>query len=491
MLEPYLPRGRGQVLITSRSPAWRGTASTTVEMPLLDRPESIAMLRTWTSEIKEAAADLVAEAVGDLPQAIDQAGSLLTVGGLTVGEYLHLLDECAVEIHGHDARGTTPPAAASWILSFDHLAKDDPVAMDLLSLIAWCGPAPVPRSVLVPRPDRSDLVDDSAFPDRSARPDRSVPLPATLRAVANNPLALADKIGVLHLRGLVVATNPVVLHRVPASLLKARRGVDEPIPWAAVVVRLLRAALPDDVWDNPSRWDIWRRLLPHVRAATAAGRDTHTAREHVAWLLDRMATYLHTTGDPRAALPVFRRALRIARSHLGGDHPATLFYANNLAHDLHDLGHHREAFALNQDTFARRRRDLGDNHQDTLKSAKNLARNLFDLGEFDKARARDDDVLARRRRVLGIDHEDTLNSARNLANDLRALGEHDQARALHEETLHRLHRTLGEEHPRSLQCARDLADDLCAAGEYGEPATCTRRRSIAVGGSSATTILTP
>ena len=67
---------------------------------------------------------------------------------------------------------------------------------------------------------------------------------------------------------------------------------------------MLRAALPDDIWDNPQRWDIWRQLLPHVRAATAASRDTDTVRADVAWLLDRMVTYLQTTGNHRTALPL-------------------------------------------------------------------------------------------------------------------------------------------------------------------------------------------
>ena len=335
--------------------------------------------------------------------------------------------------------------------------------MDLLTLVAWCGPAPVPRTVLTQRPDQSAV------------------LPAPLQGVVADPLTLADKIGILHRRGMIVAPNPVLMHRVPASLLQARsRAVPaDAEPWPALVVRLLRRSLPADVWDNPLRWEIWRQLLPHVRAVTDINRDTDTVREDVAWLQDRMATYLQTTGNPRAALPLFRCALTTAKAMFGDDHRTTLFYANNLANNLRELGLHHEAFVLDQDTLTRRKREFGDNDADTLKSAKNLALNLFDLGKFDQAYALDEDTLRRRQHVLGIDHEDTLNTARNLANNLRELGEHDQARTMHEDTLQRLRRTHGDDHPRTLQCQSDLADDLFAAGHHARAKDLHGTRSLA------------
>ena len=450
-LTQYLPRGPGHVLVTSRDPQWRGVASAVIDVPLPDRVESIALLRTWLPGIDERDAGRVADAVGDLPQVLDQAGSLLTVGGLTVPEFLDLLSRSAEQIYDHDPGDDSSSAAAAWTLAFDQLADDDAVAMDLLVLIAWCGPEPVPRTLF------------------SIELDHHAGLPAPLAALTSDPLALARRIEILRRRGMVVATQQtVLLHQVPASLLQTRSRAAEPRAggWPGVVVRLLRAALPADVWDNPARWETWQQLLPHVRAATAVERDCPTAHDDVAWLLDRMATYMQTTGNPRAALSLFRRAVDTSRSQLGHDHPVVLFYANNLANNLREIGLRRESFALNQDTLARRRRTLGDDHPDTLKSAKNLALNLFDRGEFEKARAMDADTLARRQRVLGLDHEDTLNSARNLANNLRELGLHDEARVLHDSTVQQLRRQFGDDHPRTLQCVADLADDIFAAGDH-------------------------
>ena len=99
---PFLPDGPGQVLITSRNPAWRGIA-TPVAVREFTRAESVALLRRRRPDLSEADADQVADAVGDLPLAVEQAGSLLADTGIDGGQYLRLLAERAARC----ARTTT------------------------------------------------------------------------------------------------------------------------------------------------------------------------------------------------------------------------------------------------------------------------------------------------------------------------------------------------------------------------------------------------
>ena len=95
----------------------------------------------------------MADAVGDLPLAIDQAGSLLADTGMAVDKYLRLLAERAQDLLDHDPGGTYPQSlAASWAVAFDRLAADDPTALALLTVLAWCGPEPVPLSLLTGTP---------------------------------------------------------------------------------------------------------------------------------------------------------------------------------------------------------------------------------------------------------------------------------------------------------------------------------------------------
>ena len=106
-LSRFLPEGPGQVLITSRNPAWRGIAAT-VGVREFTRAESIALLRRLAPDLTEAEADRVADAVGDLPLAVEQAGSLLADTGMAVDKYLRLLAERAQDVLDHDPGGAYP-----------------------------------------------------------------------------------------------------------------------------------------------------------------------------------------------------------------------------------------------------------------------------------------------------------------------------------------------------------------------------------------------
>ena len=152
-LSRWLPEGPGRVLITSRNPAWRGIAAT-VGVREFTRAESITLLHGLAPDLTDNEADRVAEAVGDLPLAVEQAGSLLADTGLTVDKYLRLLAERARDVLDHDPGGAYPRSlAASWAVAFDRLAADDPTALDLLTVVAWCGPEQVPLSLLTDHPD--------------------------------------------------------------------------------------------------------------------------------------------------------------------------------------------------------------------------------------------------------------------------------------------------------------------------------------------------
>jgi tetratricopeptide (TPR) repeat protein len=456
-LASFLPDGPGQVLITSRNPAWRRTAAA-VPVREFTRTESVALLHTVAPALSERDAQRVAAAVGDLPLVVDQAGSLLADAHLDVDTYLRLLEQRADELLAHGGGGTYPASVtASWTVAFDRLATDDPAALELLTLLAWFGPEPVPLSLLT---------------------EYSTQLPGSLAATVADPLALARCTGILHRRAMVTtAAHSIALHRVPAALLRARtanKGTAED-EWAAVVVRLLHEALPGDVWNHPAAWPRWQQLLSHALAATAPERRLDDAADEQSGLLFRAGIYLHTRGELRPALPLLQRVYEARRDRLGADHPDTLTSAQALAHALYALSDYQRARELHDDTYTRRRRVLGEDHTDTLTSAHDLARALGAVNEDEQALALDKDTLSRRRRLLGDDHPDTVASAHKLARGLYLVGDYQQARTLDEDTLARRRRLLGDDHPDTLTSRAVLARLTARQGRRAEAEQLYRR----------------
>jgi hypothetical protein len=465
-LSRWLPDGPGQVLITSRNPAWRGIAAT-VGVREFSRVESITLLRRLAPELAEVEAERLAEAVGDLPLAVEQAGSLLADTGMPVDKYLRLLAERAQDLLDHDPGGAYPQSvAASWAVAFDRLTADDPTALDLLTMVAWCAPEPVPLSLLTEHP--------AALPER-------------LRPLATDTLVLARCTGVVHRRGMAtVSPHGIQLHRVPAALLRARSqasDVSAAAGWAAMVIRLLEEAAPGNARNDPGGWPRWRRLLPHMLAA--AGRDVALAAvpAEATGLLDRAASYLIVRGEFQAASAVCERAYDVRRATFGDDHPDTLTSASNLAQNLRWLGEYQRACTLDEETMTRRRRILGEDHTDTLTSATQLATDLYSLGNYPQARQLHEETMSRRRRILGDDHPDTLTSANLLGMVVWLLGDYRQARQLLNDTFTRSRRTLGEDHPETLACASLLAMGVWSLGDYRQARqllndTFTRSRGV-------------
>ena len=147
-LNDIIPRGPGDVLITSRNHRWAAVIDT-IHVDVFTRQESKEFLtRRVPKGLSESDADLLAEKLGDLPLALEQAGALQAETGMPVDEYLRLLDEQTMQIM---AEGKSPEyplsMTAAWKLSVSTLQQTLPPALELLRCCAFFGPDPIPRDV--------------------------------------------------------------------------------------------------------------------------------------------------------------------------------------------------------------------------------------------------------------------------------------------------------------------------------------------------------
>ena len=397
---PWLPGGSGHVLITSRRRGWEEVAAP-VEVDVLARAESVAILLARVAGLAGGDADRLAAELGDLPLAVAQAAGFMASTGMTAGEFVGLLKTRAGPLLAQGAPGSYPrPLAAATGLSADRLARQDPAAAELAAVCAFLAPDPIPGHLF------------------TAAAAGGV-LPAGLAARAADPLAWRQTLAQLTGQSLArIDHRGLQMHRLTQAILRDRLPPAQAAAARHHAEALLAAANPGDP-PNPVTWPAWAQLTPHVLAADLAATANPALRE----LARYTCWYLLERGDTRTAHDLATGLHRQWRNRLGADHEHTLIAAHYLAWTLLDMGRHPASRDLNRDTLTRRRAVLGPDHPDTLYSAHNLAFNLRELGEARAARDLDQDTLDRRRRVLGEDHPDTLASAANLATDLRELGE--------------------------------------------------------------------
>jgi hypothetical protein len=173
-LSLWLPGGTGHVLITSRASGWAEIA-VPVEVGVLDRAESVAILRDRLPSITDEDADRVASEVGDLALAVAQAAGYMTGTGMPAREYVALLEDGTAEVMRAGRPATYPRSLAAVAqLALERLRADHPAAADVAvrvpgpgassrPVVHWrrSGPACLPRpeghrpAVLAPGPGRS------------------------------------------------------------------------------------------------------------------------------------------------------------------------------------------------------------------------------------------------------------------------------------------------------------------------------------------------
>jgi hypothetical protein len=479
----WLPGGGGHVVITSRERKWAEIAAP-VEVDVLARPESVALLQSRVAGLSGADADQLADQLGDLALALAQAGGFMAETGMPATQYRRLLGTQAVQLLAQGGPGSYPRSlAAATQLIADRLAGDDPAAAELANLCAFLAPERIPEDFFTCA--ASELPGELAT--RVADP---LAWRQTLIHLARQALARVDQ------RGLV-------MHRLTQAILRDRLSSGQSAATRACSEAILAANSPGNP-EDPVTWPRWARLMPHLLAADLAATansdlravacsgnwyqqargDAHSSYDLAALLYEQwrerlgaddpftlsighnLASALQDMGRYAEARNLDEDSLARERRLRGADHPNTLTSANMLALDLRALGEVEAARELDEDTLARRRRVLGADHLDTLRSAGNLASDLRDLGEYQAARELYEDSLGARRRVFGADHPDTLNAANNFALVLADLGEHQAARELHEDTLARRRRVLGADHPRTLNSANNLASVLADLGEH-------------------------
>jgi tetratricopeptide (TPR) repeat protein len=447
-LAPYLPGG-GQVLITSRNPAWDDLA-VPVAVDVFDRSESIELLCRRVSQLTAADAARIAEALGDLPLALAQAAVHLADTGMSADDYLTVLDERAADLL---ARGT--PAtyltslAASTQMALDLLADQAPAALDLLILAAQLAPEPIPLTLFTGEPDQ---------------------LPDPLATAARDPLAFADVTRLLRRRALArVETSSLQLHRLIAAIL---RNQHQKARYLAIVATLLHRAAESEgaqSAEDPRRWAVWQSLAPHVLHVVDTVADlpdlTIETAGHVAYAAHLTGNYLHARGLYRQAESGYRATLDSTRRILGDHHVSVMATRHSLASVLLGRGRLDDSEAEHRAVLADRRRVLGNEHSQTLATRHMLAYLLYDRGQLDTAEAEWREVLAINEAARGQDDLLTMNSRYMLARVWHDWGQLDAADAAYQVVLAAQRHVFGDDHPRTLRTRHDLAGILHDRGQ--------------------------
>ena len=410
-LLPFVPSGPGDVLITSRNHRWGPIVDTTA-LNVFAREESIQfLLRRVPGRLSEVEADQLADALGDLPLALEQAGALLYEGMMAVSTYLELLNARIAEILSSGAAPDYPTSmSAAWRISVAQLKRQSPAALELLRCCAFLGPEPIPREVFKLGPEESGT---------------------GVGALIADPIALATAIGWLGRFALVKIDGPdITVHRLIQALLRAELDPAAQGSYRQDAHAILTAGAPGNPTDAQN-WPRYRKLVAHAVSETTDLAHCQMPG-HRAFALD-IVRYLYVSGDLTSCRAFAERLIEQWTTDSGTTNPYVLDANRHLGNALRELGQAADAYLVIETTLRRAERSLGADNHLTLHLRNAFGADLRARGEFAAALKLDVDTLALHNQVLGATDPQTWRVMNNLALDYGLNSRFDEARELHKD----------------------------------------------------------
>ncbi len=192
----------GHVLVTTRRYGFAKLGQVH-DLDVVEPAEAVELLRARASALDADIAGRIAEELGRLPLALEQAAAFIDRTGMPGTEYLDLVRTRADLLY---SRGRTDSdgrlLAGLWDVSIESVKTENPAAAQLLDICAYLAPEPIPLDLFTGHPEH---------------------LPDPLATAARDPLAFTETVAVLVDYSLAKRTPAgLQLHRLVQGALRER-----------------------------------------------------------------------------------------------------------------------------------------------------------------------------------------------------------------------------------------------------------------------------
>jgi hypothetical protein len=207
-LRPWLPGGLlppgipGHVIVTTRRGGFAALGEV-MDLDVIGLADALVLLRTRVPGLGDDAGKELAEELGRLPLALEQAGAYIDRSAIPAQDYLRLLRQRSADLYARgQVSGRKDTIATLWDISLERIADENPAAAELLDLCAYLAPERIPLDLFTFHPGL---------------------LPEPLAAAAADELAFNEAIGILVDYSLIKRTDTgLQIHRLIQGAIRAR-----------------------------------------------------------------------------------------------------------------------------------------------------------------------------------------------------------------------------------------------------------------------------
>ncbi|RPB27890.1 TPR-like protein, partial [Terfezia boudieri ATCC MYA-4762] len=496
-IEEYIPScHHGTVIITSRRRESIQQGRRGFEVQQMHPTEAIQLLLSSCSipkfedlvPVEQTAATIIAQELGYLPLALNQAGAYIHISQYSLSRYLKEYPNNASYLLSKRWKGGQHDRSvfATWEISFKAIQEKSPKAAELLLVCGFLDHEDIQEELLRRglKLENNDLslkesirtLSSYSLVKRGSSDDsfsihplvhswarlRLKPEPQSEVKIASEAFGIITS--GIHSSGETMSTEDWIFERQVMPHFDA--VAKHVIQYLAVRnmrievgMHTLAAVYARHGWYGKAmEW--YERVLAGVENAFGVNHP------HTLTTVNNMASIFSAQGQYDIAIEYYERALAGMEKALGVDHPHTLTTVNNIAVEFKARGQYDKALEYCERAFAGREKALGVDHPGTLATINNMASIFSAQGQYDKAIEYYERALAGREKALGVDHPGTLATINNMASIFSAQGQYSKALEYCERALAGREKALGVDHPDTLTTVNNMASIFNARGQY-------------------------
>ena len=411
--------------------------------------EPFATLEQATASERELAVQ-IAQELGGLPLALDQAGAYLEETGTDLTGYWLIYQQHRVDLlqkRGGLVSDHPAPVATTWSLSFQNVEEKDPAAANLLRVCAFLSPDAIPEEILT--------AGTSGFEPM-------------LTPLAADVFQLNQAIEALLAYSLVrrdPKEKTISIYRLVQAVLQDVMEGKERYLWAERTVFAVNAVFPEV---EPRSWPQCERLLPQALVATQIiERYQMNSQEAVHWLHET-AAYLNDRARYGEAESLYLRALQMIELQRGSEHLDGVFLLNRLANLYRSQSKYEVAEPLCRQALQISEKHLSPEHLDLASPLINLARLYREQGKYGEAGPLYQRALHILEHHLGPAHFQVTEPLTGLASLYRQQAKYGESESLYQRVLQTIEQHQGSEFPNLAYALNGLAKLYYEQGKYGE-----------------------
>jgi tetratricopeptide (TPR) repeat protein len=497
-LGEYLPKGahRGHALITSRTVvAVPGVHVEPIDVDTFTPGDALAFLRNRVGKgkVDKADGDKLAEALGFLPLALEQAAAYIKQKKYTLPGYMKLLEKHGLDVFAGKSHNPNyeKTVLTTWTITMEQLEPD---ARELMYMLAHCAPNDIPLQMFVKGHEHlPEALKSALWPEDALGQDALIEkllrfaLVKLKRDAWNRPLLSVHLLmqGVLRRGAGVLERCFAIAYITSRYRFDTKEGFStfsQTWPHAVEIAEQAeeqwgentniqeRAAfiyhatgyglMQQGYYPEALKWHL-KNMAIEVKVLGEEHPNTATTYNNIALVYDAQGNYPE-------AMKWHQKALVIREKVQGKEHPDTAATYHNMAGVYQIQGDYPAALAWYHKALAIREKTWGKERPETATTYNNMALVCQAQGDFPAALSWNQKALIIREKVLGKEHPDTATTYDNMAVVCRALGNHSKALKWHRKALAICEKVLGKEHPDTAAIYNNMAGAYKAQGDYPE-----------------------